>query len=102
MTGATGRQGGAVSRALLADGWQVRALTRDPSSDTARALASLGAELVTADMADVSALHDAFDGAQGVYSVQNPTPYSYDDEVAQGTNVVIAAVGCGVGSVAFD
>jgi uncharacterized protein YbjT (DUF2867 family) len=30
ITGATGRQGGAVARHLLADGWQVRALTRKP------------------------------------------------------------------------
>jgi uncharacterized protein YbjT (DUF2867 family) len=32
VTGATGRQGGAVTRALLNDGWQVRALTRQPNS----------------------------------------------------------------------
>ena len=29
VTGATGQQGGAVARKLLADGWKVRALTRD-------------------------------------------------------------------------
>ena len=28
VTGATGQQGGAVARKLLADGWKVRALTR--------------------------------------------------------------------------
>ena len=30
VCGATGRQGGAVTRHLLADGWRVRGLTRDP------------------------------------------------------------------------
>src|SRR5215217_4751749 len=32
VTGATGHQGGAVTRHLLASGWPVRALTRDASS----------------------------------------------------------------------
>ena len=33
VTGATGRQGGAVARHLLGEGWKVRALTRNPDSD---------------------------------------------------------------------
>jgi uncharacterized protein YbjT (DUF2867 family) len=36
VTGATGRQGGSVARHLLADGWRVRALTRDPSASRTR------------------------------------------------------------------
>ncbi|HZB48287.1 MAG TPA: NmrA family NAD(P)-binding protein, partial [Mycobacteriales bacterium] len=36
VTGATGRQGGAVTRHLLADGWRVRALTRRPERRRAR------------------------------------------------------------------
>lgn len=101
VTGATGRQGRAVTRALLADGWPVRALTRDPTSEAARALATAGAELVAGDMAEPSSLHEAFDGAHGVYSVQNPVPYAFSDEVEQGTNVVIAAVGSGVGHLVY-
>jgi uncharacterized protein YbjT (DUF2867 family) len=38
VTGATGAQGGAVARHLLAEGRRVRALTRDPASPTARAI----------------------------------------------------------------
>jgi NAD(P)-dependent dehydrogenase (short-subunit alcohol dehydrogenase family) len=45
VTGATGRQGGAVVRHLLADGWQVRGLTRKPGGKPARRLAGLGAEV---------------------------------------------------------
>src|SRR5215831_5212250 len=46
ITGATGQQGGAVIRHMLAKGWNLRALTRNPSSDTALSLASQGVELV--------------------------------------------------------
>nr|WP_262371560.1 NmrA family NAD(P)-binding protein [Streptomyces sp. WAC01526] len=42
VAGSTGQQGGAVARRLLADGWTVRALTRDPTSPGARALATPG------------------------------------------------------------
>ena len=62
VTGATGRQGGAVSRRLLADGWRVRALTRDPASAKARALAALGADVVRGDMGDPATLRPVFAG----------------------------------------
>jgi NAD(P)-dependent dehydrogenase (short-subunit alcohol dehydrogenase family) len=48
-TGATGQQGGAVARKLLAAGWKVRALTRDITKPAAQELKSLGAELVAGD-----------------------------------------------------
>ena len=35
IAGATGNQGGAALRHLLADGWNVRALTRNPYSKRA-------------------------------------------------------------------
>lgn len=31
VTGATGQQGGIAAKSLLVQGWNVRALTRDPS-----------------------------------------------------------------------
>ncbi len=49
VTGATGLQGGAVTRHLLKDGWHVRGLTRNAASKQARALAALGAEVVQGD-----------------------------------------------------
>ena len=52
VTGATGRQGGAVLRHLRERGWPVRALTRRPDSAAAQALAADGAEIVAGDMED--------------------------------------------------
>jgi uncharacterized protein YbjT (DUF2867 family) len=65
VSGATGQQGGAIARELIAAGWPVRAMTRKPESDAARALAALGAEVVTADLDDEPSLHRALDGAWG-------------------------------------
>lgn len=96
VTGATGRQGGAVARHLLADGWRVRALTRDPSSARARHLAEAGAEVVRADMADAGSLRPAFAGAHGVFSVQNPMTSGPDGEVHQGRTVGDVAAEAGV------
>ncbi|HEX7234877.1 MAG TPA: SDR family NAD(P)-dependent oxidoreductase, partial [Nitrosospira sp.] len=93
VTGATGQQGGAVARQLLADGWKVRALTRDLSKPAAQALAQAGAVLVPGDMDSQSELEAAFQGAYGVFSVQNfwlPT-VGFEGEIVQGKNVADAA-----------
>jgi uncharacterized protein YbjT (DUF2867 family) len=90
VLGATGLQGGAVTRRLLADGYRVRALTRNPSSGRAAALAAAGAEVRKADMFDSASLLDAFAGAGAVYSVQNHHISGYDGEIRQGRNVADA------------
>src|SRR5713226_4298261 len=56
VTGATGQQGGAVARALLARGHRVKALTRKPDSDAARQLMSAGADLVTGDLGNAASV----------------------------------------------
>ena len=95
VVGATGVQGGAVARALLADGeFAVRALTRSVDSAGAKALAELGAEVVAADLYDVDSLRKAFDGAYGAYLV---TPFfthlSAAKELEEVGNLVEAAEG---------
>ena len=50
VTGATGKQGGAVAQGLLARGHKVRAVTRNPNSKHAKLLADAGASLVTASL----------------------------------------------------
>jgi uncharacterized protein YbjT (DUF2867 family) len=96
VTGATGRQGGAVARHLLAGGWRVRALTRKPDSKPARGLAALGAEIVAVDMMDADSLAPAFKDAHGVFSVQNPMISGLPAEVRQGRNVADVAKAAGV------
>ena len=96
VAGATGKQGGAVARALLANGWQVRAITRHPRSPAAEALKSAGAKVVQADLEVTESLGDAVDRADGVFSVQNFWTSGYDAEVRQGCNLAKAASLCGV------
>ncbi|WP_030159952.1 NmrA/HSCARG family protein [Glycomyces sp. NRRL B-16210] len=100
VTGATGRQGGATARSLLAAGVPVRALVRDPATDRAKAVEALGAELVTGDLHDRDSLIKAAEGARAVFSVQMPAftedGIDFDGEVAQGVNLVEAAKAAGV------
>jgi uncharacterized protein YbjT (DUF2867 family) len=72
VVGATGAQGGGLVRAIMRDKsgpFTARALTRDPKSDKARALAALSAEVVAADVDDLESLKRAFAGAYGAYCV---------------------------------
>jgi uncharacterized protein YbjT (DUF2867 family) len=96
VTGATGHQGGAVTRHLLRAGWYVRALTRNVSSSSARELGRLGAEVVQGDMGDPATLRPHVAGAYGIYSVQNPMISGLDAEIHQGTNVAEVASEAGV------
>ena len=101
VLGATGLQGGAVTRQLLEEGWHIRALTRNPDHKKVRSVAALGAEVVRADMNDPRSLERAFDGAYGVFSVQNHHISGYDGEVAQGRNVTDVALRTGVRHVVY-
>jgi uncharacterized protein YbjT (DUF2867 family) len=72
VVGATGAQGGGLVRAILADPggeFAARALTRNTSSEKAKALAAQGAEVVAADVDDAESLRRAFSGAHGAFCV---------------------------------
>ncbi|MFE9783274.1 NmrA/HSCARG family protein [Streptomyces sp. NPDC005775] len=109
VTGATGPQGRAVTRHLLDGGWQVRALTRNPDGAPAKALAGAGAQIVRAQMEDISSLVDAAEGAYGLFSVQ-PTvgspgtaaDFSAEDEVRWGMNIAEAAHTAGIRHLVFS
>src|ERR1043166_5620289 len=97
VTGATGQQGGAVARHLLRQGgFGVRALTRDVTKPTARALAQQGAELIQGDLEDDSLVQRAVQGVHGVFSVQNFMEAGYDSEIRQGKALANAAKAAGV------
>ena len=102
VLGATGNQGGHVARALLEAGWPVRAITRHPESPRAKQLATLGAQIVQADMGDVVTLIRAFEGASGIFSVQNFWELGLREEVRLGTNVITAAQAVGNPHVVYS
>ncbi|WP_262699530.1 MULTISPECIES: NmrA/HSCARG family protein [Streptomyces] len=92
VLGATGNQGGAVTQELLRRGWPVRALTRDPKSAKAQALAEAGAEVVAGDLDGSQSLDAALSGVYGVYSVQTfMGPEGVAGEERQGRAVADAA-----------
>jgi uncharacterized protein YbjT (DUF2867 family) len=96
VTGATGRQGGAVIRRLLPGGWKLRALARRPESPAAQELARQGIEVMKGDLEDPSSLAGAVRGAHGVYSVQDFWSAGAKREVEQGKNLAEAARKAGV------
>lgn len=84
VSGATGKQGGAVARELLSHGYKVRAMTRKPSGPEAKALAALGAEIVQADLDQPATLDEALAGVWGVFAVQNTWEAGVEREEQQG------------------
>ena len=98
VAGATGQQGGATTRHLLERGFRVRALTRNPNSESSLKLKAAGAEVVAADLANPESLGAALDGVYGVFSVQNfwLPDVGFEGEIAQGKNLADAAKAAGV------
>jgi len=96
VTGATGQQGGATARELLAAGHNVAAMTRRPDSDPARALAAAGARVVRGDLDDEASLRDALRGAWGVFAVQNTWEAGVEREEEQGKRLARLARQAGV------
>lgn len=95
--GATGAQGGGLARAILAEpegDFAVRAVTRKPDSDAAKALARAGAEVVVADLDDAASVLRAMQGAYGAYCLTNFWEhFSPEKELAQVETLAAAAAG---------
>jgi len=100
VTGATGKQGGAVVSALLQAGRAVRAMTRDPSSTAALALAAQGVDVVKGDFHYPASLDAALAGVEGLFSMQMGShPGDPDTEVVTGRALIEAAGRAGVDTV---
>jgi len=93
--GATGAQGGGLVRAILADQsseFAVRAVTRNTSSEKAKALAALGAEVVAADIDNTDSIKHALKGAYGAYFVTFFWDhFSAEKEIQEVKNFITAA-----------
>ena len=98
--GATGAQGGGLAHAILNDPgseFSVRAVTRDAGSDKAKALAALGAEIVTADIDDKESMQRALEGAYGAYFVTFFwAHFSAEKETAEAKAMAEAAKAAGI------
>ena len=106
VVGATGAQGGGLVRSILADRdgpYAVRAITRDPGSEAARALADAGAEVVAADLADAAGVRRAFEGAYGAYCVTFFWAHmSPERELAEARTLAAAARDAGLAHVIWS
>src|SRR5256884_1674870 len=106
VMGATGSQGGGLVRAILNDkngSFAARAITRNPNSEKAKALADAGAEVVAGDVDDVKSLRKAFDGAHGAFCVtffwEHLKP---EKELSHARNLAQAAKDAGVHHVIWS
>ncbi len=106
VVGATGAQGGGLAKAILADPsgeFALRAVTRKPTGEAARALAAAGAEVVAADLDDAGSLRRAFEGAYGAFCVTNYwETMSPDREISQAKNLAEASKASGVKHVIWS
>ena len=106
VVGATGAQGGALVRAILADkgsAFTPRALTRKIDSEKAKALAAAGVEVVAADLDDAASLGPAFAGAYGAFCVTNYWEhFSPERELQQAENLARAAKAAGLEHVIWS
>lgn len=103
VVGATGQQGGAAARALLAAGHRVRGLTRSTSSPAAVALTEAGIKMVHADLNDPTTVRAALDAVDGVFAVTTPTEQDGPaGETRHGITIAEAAAAAGVRHLVYS
>ena len=101
--GATGTSAGGAMREFLKAGWDVKAVTRDVSSEKAQAAAALGATLVTADLQDRATIRAAIEGADTVYFSGASLGNALDiGQAVEGINVADAVAEVGVGHYIYQ
>ena len=99
VTGASGQQGGAVARALLAQGAKVLASSRNP--DKLADLKEQGAEVVALDLGDRASIDAALDGVDRAFLVATPFEAGTDAETELGNRFADAANDAGLKFLLF-
>ena len=102
VTGATGQQGGAVVRALIARGHRVKAISRRPDSEGAKRLTAAGVEVVAGDLDDAASVATAAEGVDTMFLMGNSYEAGTDAETRQGIAVANAAKAAGVGHLIYS
>ncbi len=69
VTGATGFTGGRLAETLVARGYRVRAMARDPDGSSARALKESGIEVIGGDLTDPASIARAMEGVTHLFNV---------------------------------
>ena len=104
--GATGAQGGGLARAILDDParrFRARAVTRNPDSPAARALANAGAEVAAADLDDAVSVRRVLEGVYGAFCVTSFWEhFSPEKELAQARTMAESARAAGVRHVIWS
>ncbi|WNG51338.1 NmrA/HSCARG family protein [Archangium minus] len=92
VTGATGKQGGALARLLLKRGHRVHAFVRSPDSPMAKDLQQRGAELTLGDFDDPDSIERAMQGVDAVFAMATPfNAGGLEGEVRYGRHLIDAA-----------
>jgi uncharacterized protein YbjT (DUF2867 family) len=102
VLGATGGQGGAVAKALMRAGQDVRAFVRDPESAAARRLSAAGAQLAVGEFTDPDTLAVAMRGAVAAFALTTPFESGAGAEVLQGQAVIDAAAAARLPHLVFS
>ena len=102
VCGATGQQGGALARALLERGHNVRAFVRGSGSPEAAELQRLGAELAEGSFDEPSTLEEAARSMDAAFLVVTPFEAGPEAEVRHGIAAANAARAAGVGHLVFS
>jgi uncharacterized protein YbjT (DUF2867 family) len=102
VTGATGKQGGALARSLIERGHRVRALTRNKESYKAKELEKLGIELVEGDFGYAPTLIDAMDGVDAVFAMTTPFEKGDNFELKSGYLLEHAAISLSIKHLVYS
>ncbi|MBY5915254.1 NmrA/HSCARG family protein [Rhizobium leguminosarum] len=102
VTGATGQQGGAVVRALIARGHRVKAISRRPESDGAKRLAAAGVEVVAGNLDDGASVVKAAEGVDTIFLMGNSYEAGTDAETRQGIAAADAAKAAGISHLIYS
>ena len=102
--GATGLQGGTVVNALLSNGgFNIRAITRNPESDKAKALKAKGVTIMKASLDDPASIAEAVNGSHCVFLVTNYWEYQNKErEIKQGKAAADACKKAGVTHLVYS
>jgi len=98
VTGATGKQGGALAAELQARGFYVRGFTRDASQPKALTLAESGIEMVEGDFTRPDTLLAAMQDMYGLFLVTPNIP----EQVSYAENAIEAAKSAGIRHIVYS